>query len=966
MAESVTKLQWQQHRYRAALTPTSPTQLNTPSVGPDPSRKRKRLEQHGSSLDDSIFSGEALSRTQKPATTTFATVTTLPRTGLPLSWLSPIRGDIQPPPGHVFKTEASLLRDEQHTILIARLLPNGGLYAIEHATEKVYTAWPLSNWVSEELCYNASRGNVTKPELQQLISHHRGHSRAGSVNSGTAVLIPTPSSPKKAKNRRGAIARISILTPNVAAESSQPINTSECSHGPVQSPQNLDTLNPDGGNLPMVHTPHEPILVSDNTTIAQAQTPLAQAHIASPCELPEAITTMLPARQSHLDAEQLVQQYLETLYLSKASLAFYAKGPLSRARAQARNPDVGIDSETLKECYLSMILPTKKVDVKYKESISNVIGSLPENHQETDGMKKTTKRKQAKKVKLGKHSLYSGEDEIVAKWWNSKELKPSMTTSITEHDDEQRKAISELRNRETEMQSLLILEVLHLENVISKPVEPGEPLDNKIKVETIEDGLNPLAEKPARARKQRDLNAELDAIAERLCIWHTVALEDMLSSPEKARESSNESNAKSKDKLQDFCRDVILPFYSAKLPVQAKSICRKLGGPEISPQRARSNPSKATNRPASAVGSKTKPRPATKRSLQRVLSEDQSVRQGSPPVLSRSLTAPLVSKIKSEPSGTDARPMSRSGMQKSVSFSNREIDLVADAKAHDTKRRKLDKLAIQKKELEEAIDALKKPNRTNTAKAIMDEIEKRNIDLETATTKTGDKEIHITATPRRAKPRPNPPTRNIHSQGSSQIPERESLETHPVIPSSTIKPHQATLTIPSSSQKKRAVLSAIHDTPSRNTTKHMHPSSSDAVVEATPSTNRLRPDLSCPEPTYTPLPARLTASSSTTTTTTRGRPVLFTPLKRRDGNGPEALMFKDVPEIPERAGRAMDRVMGGMGKAGFGFESETEGVFGDGSAPKTRGWGGAAAVVGGAGGGEGARSIYAELGWDDD
>ena len=66
---------------------------------------------------------------------------------------------------------------------------------------------------------------------------------------------------------------------------------------------------------------------------------------------------------------------------------------------------------------------------------------------------------------------------------------------------------------------------------------------------------------------------------------------------------------------------------------------------------------------------------------------------------------------------------------------NREIDLESDARTHDAKKRKLDKVALQKMELREAIDALKKPNRTNAASMFMDEVESRSLDPRTGTEK---------------------------------------------------------------------------------------------------------------------------------------------------------------------------------------------------------------------------------------
>jgi hypothetical protein len=43
-----------------------------------------------------------------------------------------------------------------------------------------------------------------------------------------------------------------------------------------------------------------------------------------------------------------------------------------------------------------------------------------------------------------------------------------------------------------------------------------------------------------------------------------------------------------------------------------------------------------------------------------------------------------------------------------------------------------------------------------------------------------------------------------------------------------------------------------------------------------------------------------------------GRPVLFTPIKKSEARLDQ--IFRDAPEVPEKAGRMMDRVMGGKGR----------------------------------------------------
>ena len=919
------------------LMSSSTSELNIKSGTTSSTKKRKRPEQDAVEQNESVFTAQAVASDQTPKSCVFTSLTVISRSNLPLAWLNPLPAQSQPPPGYTFKSDSSLLAECELNVLIARHSPNGGLYAIENAGSGTYTAWPLAACVSEELCHNARQASVATPDVENLAHHHGKHSRTASASTEVSVQIHTPRSTKQATNRRGAFARMSILTPRDIARPSPPTEGLPSLYPSVDVPRNVDgTFTPEVPQDP-TETLTDNIPTLDVTASADPQPSPAVEH-----SIVEA-TASTSSRVLQLDADKLLEQYLETLYISKTSLAFWAKGPLSRARAQSRTPDASFGLEALRESYLSMVHPTKKMDLKYKESVSNKIKALLTTDQDIAEANKVSKKRTPKKTKLGKDCLYTGEDITIANWWRSRELKQGIAASSGLPENDLTKAISDLRNRETEMQLLLILEVLYIDKLLLKAAETSAASPGpEIKEEAAEDVAAVLYSKSGRNKKQRDLNAELDANAERLSIWHTVAIEDILSSPEKTREANQSSTNSSKDKLRDFCRDVIIPFYSAKVPEQAKSICRKLGGPEVSPQRPRSNSSRSMARSSSSFGIKAKPQSVLKRSLQRVLSEDQTARHASPPVLSRSATVSHVPKLKREPSESEIRPISRSSMQKSVSFSNREIDLVADAKAHNTKKRKLDKLATQKMQLEEAINALKRPNRTNAAKSLMDEIEGRNIDMKTGARRPED-QVHITATPRRAKSRSSSGPVSEHLQ--YQMPSMSVADPASVVPSSTFKqPNtQSTLNIPASSKKKRAVLSAIHDTPSRGMSRLTNPL---AVIEATPAANRLRHDL----PIDTPQPSRLTTNS--------GKPVLFTPIKRTDVDVNNVFLFRDVPEIPEMAGKAMDRVMGGKGmEASFEGEVSFNNVRVGASVAKRDLDESVNAVK--------EKSIYEQLGWDD-
>jgi len=184
---------------------------------------------------------------------------------------------------------------------------------------------------------------------------------------------------------------------------------------------------------------------------------------------------------------------------------------------------------------------------------------------------------------------------------------------------------------------------------------------------------------------------------------------------------------------------LIFHSYSARLPERCAIINRKLGGPVVdSPPKPRQ-----LSKSASFSGAQSRPGAATKRpvpakprqSLRRVLSNERERRGGShglgrAPLLMRSATAPTVKRETSEAPSLTGIPTaegqsintSRGGFLNSRRFSQREVDLsnlVPAAKSKTTKKANLDA------ELQEAISALKKPNRELAGKVMAETAEKR-------------------------------------------------------------------------------------------------------------------------------------------------------------------------------------------------------------------------------------------------
>jgi DNA replication regulator SLD3 len=659
----------------------------------------------------------------------------------------------------------------------------------------------LAVWVTKEQVLEG-RGSLSGEYLlERLLNGQqdpatREHSSRPTSQHGLPAQ-PFQPSPKKPKNRRGVLARMSIIpTKEIPSTSQSPVL--QVMEQPPQ-PLELDGSHPnvigDGAGQIMVTRAampaHDSSLTSDpvhNGTLQLLQKQTDELIQADPFDI------VPPNTQTIL--ETLHRQYLETLYTSKTSLAYFAKGPLVRARTQVQSISTCHFSDLADFCR-DGVIPTKKMDLKYRDSVVNILEGLtvleaPGGAEEVQkaSTKQKGKPKANKQRKIGKDGLYPTEKDFIVSWWKGRTLRDSDVPSAESRTWEIKTAVADLRTRETEMQILLILEALALEGA-EKAIVTDEVTKPLIKEEPLEQGQDAaLTEFPQFKKKKRpDLRSELDLLVDRLCIWHTVGLDDVSRLLGENQDLGNGSDAHSKDKLRDFCSDVIIPFYSARLPEQCKAVCQKLGGPQSSPKRPRKilQKSLSSSRVLPGAMMKHSHGSLSKRTLQRVLSEDQSSRHVTPPVLSRSSTAPLVPNLKRETTEPPQRPDSRGGLQKSRSFANREIDLVSDAKSQDVKQKKLANLAKQKQEIDAAISALRKPNRGLAAKEIADEIEKHRIEGAKSTRRYG-LGIQVDATPKKSK-------HNIAGQrvdfpsGSSttsQLPESSLNELS--VPSSAIRP----------------------------------------------------------------------------------------------------------------------------------------------------------------------------------
>lgn len=569
-------------------------------------------------------------------------------------------------------------------------------------------------------------------------------------------------------------------------------------------------------------------------------------------------------RESLLDG--LKTQYLEALYISKVyfslssivllmllttiktSLAYFAKGPLTRCRRAFESED-GSNPRELAAFYRNMILPVKKMDLKYKETLPSKVNDVALVLSEDDSRSK--KRKSKKKNKLGKNGLYPEEDDFIRKWWKARH---NVDSTGARKEDDAKRYISDLRLRETQLQILLILETIYLEGIAGSD-GAANPAD---------DGSSSQSKK----KKQPELNVLLELLVDRLCIWHAVTDDPVVTDTGRDSAGSQDPKGTERDMLRDYCTEVIIPFYASRLPEQCKSIKKKLGGPtDTSPTRPPPQPKPSASKPPPGAAVKRPQQQQqpnkSRRTLQRVLTEEkEAATKRKHPSLVRSSTAPSAHDLKRgesrEPSLPPLHGSVRGGIQVPRRVEAREVDLEAAAKQQEARLKKINAMMAQKKELEAAIEALRKPNRELFAREMADSAAKR-VSGNTSAKKgknpmrnASSQGVQVMATPKGSRTRdvPEGPARRespslkrpgpVHGTSPNNDGEVD------MVPASTVR--QRAL----QDMRRRGDFTTVQDTPSRG-------SADRAAIEDTPLEPRRQAS-----PTMAPVPDTPVKGKTTT------------------------------------------------------------------------------------------------------
>lgn len=560
-------------------------------------------------------------------------------------------------------------------------------------------------------------------------------------------------------------------------------------------------------------------------------TPTTTTIDSTPIEYPQDPAPELPSPQEQLAA--LIQQYLDVIYMSKTSLAYFAKGPITRIRNAFTSAE--LDAPATHELVTSlraMLLSSKASEKKYYEKLPAIIKAMPpggfSDEEPAQGASKIKQSK--KKVKLGRAGIYPSEELLIRKWWLA-ELPSCESMGAETLDQRLKRRIGDLRVRETLAQLILMLEIVALEALSShQPSAEDEVISEENQAQA-----GSLAKPKKRKRKLDDINLQLDLLLDRLCIWHAteeMGILDFDTRPSVHDDEFGKTGAN--DRLHSFCVEVIIPFYMNRLPEQALMVNKKLGGPAHNSPPKR----KALKQSAASRKSGDSKEPDSKRS-RRSLARGATDSTGKtvarvPPSLNRSATdSALPSGIKREGSELplSAIPFQRSpsksarqSMSQIRHLQGRQIDLNRPSAAAEAKIKHKQRV---EEDLQEAILALKKPNRGLAAGGYAADVEQRGLGQINKSRKPANavrkvvKDVQVSATPRVGRRTKNmieqTPDHRHHKPFVVNPTPRAPQSSVSCVPSSGAQPPQTT--VPATGHRSAAGRGLVHpsiaETPSK-------------------------------------------------------------------------------------------------------------------------------------------------------
>jgi DNA replication regulator SLD3 len=214
----------------------------------------------------------------------------------------------------------------------------------------------------------------------------------------------------------------------------------------------------------------------------------------------------------------------------------------------------------------SLVMSTTLIDKKYRDGIPTCIALIDiHDHSAEEATQvsgKTKKKKSSKKMKPGKTGLYPTEDALIRRWWTSHDDDAESGAPGSSREELTKQRISQLRIRETQLQMIVILEVLALQPLASATEDTGMGLPAALPASEVAE----VKDKSVRAKKPDHLTMLIDVHIDRLCIWQSIALEAGKSSANTSGKASGQIDgtttaAKHADNmLRDFCIEIIAPL----------------------------------------------------------------------------------------------------------------------------------------------------------------------------------------------------------------------------------------------------------------------------------------------------------------------------------------------------------------------------------------------------------------------
>ena len=497
------------------------------------------------------------------------------RSSLPLSCLDSTCFLSSRPLSRLFSAGPALLDlfqadclDQEPTVLIVLSLADERLYAIENvlSSRGAYALCRLASWLTkrdiEVLGHRKGARDCLKTD--QGMKRRMTTMQFGSKNSdwwhGAAISGVTTEPSAKKRRIGGPMLKLEMPSPRFKTEG-------------VKVTVDILTKTPSSALL------HEG---KEQKMIREATPP--PASLADDPKMALSVNEL---------TNNLIRQYLDSLYLSRTSLAYFAKGPLSRLRGAAGDAECVLSLLDLTEFLRSAMLTPSLLEKKYKETLPAVIRDVyafDDNDDEDNGNASTPyrvnrqkfgQRRKKRKVKLpkpAKNGLFPDEEEVIRKWWLSSDenlatenCNGSFLSPFRSKVEAMKVRIAALRLREIFGQVIIVLEILAIEKS-SAFTDEGKKEDaiRQVNVTSDKDNQGDANCKQRRTKKKQDINLILDLLVDKLCIWRSIEQQDLSFKDSSRLEDNLPDNNASKvispnvsgstNLLSDFCVEVVVPL----------------------------------------------------------------------------------------------------------------------------------------------------------------------------------------------------------------------------------------------------------------------------------------------------------------------------------------------------------------------------------------------------------------------